>query len=530
MRRRDSQESPMLRAPTAPSKWLTLIATCLGLGMLMIDTFVVNVAFPAIGRDLNASLSTAEWTVTGYVLVSGIFPVAMGRVGDIFGRRRVYISGLALFIAASAAAGLAPSIEALVVARVFQGLGAATMMPGTLAIITQAFPPQQRGLAIGIWGGVSGLGLIAGPILGGLLVRGDEWRWIFWVNIPVGIVGLVLAALFVPESRDEKAARYLDWRGLVTLSAALFLLLFGLNRANDEGWTSPLILGCFALGALLLTAFVLVEQRVKAPLVDLSLFRTPSFVIACLSAGLFSMAVFGSQPFTSLFMQNYLGFSPLKGGLGFIPATALVAVLMPVSGILGQKLGHRMRYIIIAGSVSVGISFLYLLRLDTESKYLDGLLLPFLLRGLGIGLVMSATSYAVVSAMPMAKSGLASGTLTMARNIGTSAGVAIFGAVFLNSVDTNLPSDLDAAGIAPARAEQVMVAARHLSPARTGPEEEVSRRGVVDGFLALSVAGLGIVTLAAASACFIRYRPHASQTVVTTAKPGAAATPNPAES
>ena len=501
----------MLRAPTAPSKWLTLIATCLGLGMLMIDTFVVNVAFPAIGRDLNASLSTAEWTVTGYVLVSGIFPVAMGRVGDIFGRRRVYISGLVLFILASAACGMAPSIEVLVVARVFQGVGAATMMPGTLSIITQAFPPQQRGLAIGIWGGVSGLGLIAGPILGGLLVRGDEWRWIFWVNIPVGIVGLILAALFIPESRDEKAPRYLDWRGLATLSTALFLLLFGLNRANEEGWTSPIILGCFAIGALMLPAFVMVERRVKAPLVDLSLFRTPSFVIACLSAGLFSMAVFGSQPFTSLFMQNHLGFSPLRGGLGFVPATALVAILMPVSGILGQKLGHRMRYIIIAGSMSVGISFLYLLRLDTESHYLDGLLLPFIFRGLGIGLVMSATSYAVVSAMPMAKSGLASGTLTMARNIGTSAGVAIFGAVFLHSVDNNLPSDLEAAGVAPARAEQVTAAARHFVATGSGEEQAIAEDGVVNGFLALSVAGLGIVTLATVSAFFIKYRPHATQ-------------------
>ncbi|MEO6397510.1 MAG: MFS transporter, partial [Tepidiformaceae bacterium] len=436
----------MLRAPTAPSKWLTLIATCLGLGMMMIDTFVVNVAFPAISRDLKATLSTAEWTVTGYVLVTGIFPVAMGRVGDIFGRRRVYLSGLLVFILASAGCGLSHSIESLVLFRVIQGLGAATMMPGTLSIITQAFPASQRGLAIGIWGGVSGLGLIAGPLLGGLLVRGDSWRWIFWINIPVGVVALLMALLFVPESRDEKAPRYLDWRGLLALSSALFLLLFGLNRANEEGWTSPLIISCFIAGALCLPLFVMIERRVRAPLVDLTLFRTPSFVIACLSAGLFSMAVFGSQPFTSLFMQNYLGFTPLQGGLGFLPATGLVALLMPVSGILGQKLGHRMRYIIIAGSLSVGVSFLYLLRMDTDSTYTSGLLLPFLFRGLGIGLVTSAASYAAVTSLPVAKSGLASGTLTMARNIGTSAGVAIFGAVFLHSVDTNLPANLDSAG------------------------------------------------------------------------------------
>lgn len=192
----------MLRAPTAPGKWWTLIATCLGLGMLMIDTFIVNVAFPAIGRDLNASLSTAEWTVTGYVLVTGVFPVAMGRAGDIFGRRRVYLAGLVIFVVTSGMCGLAQNIEQLVVLRVLQGLGAATMMPLTLSIITNAFPAEQRGLAIGIWGGVSGLGLIAGPVLGGLLVNGDQWRWIFLVNLPVGVVALALALAFIPESWD----------------------------------------------------------------------------------------------------------------------------------------------------------------------------------------------------------------------------------------------------------------------------------------------------------------------------------------
>ncbi len=517
----------MLRAPIAPSKWLTLMATCLGLGMLMIDTFVVNVAFPAISRDLNASLSTAEWTVTGYVLVTGIFPVAMGRVGDIFGRRRIYISGLVLFVLASAGCGLSHSIELLVFFRVIQGLGAATMMPGTLSIITQAFPAHQRGLAIGIWGGVSGLGLIAGPILGGLLVRGDSWRWIFWINIPVGVLALVVALLFVPESRDEKAPRYLDWRGLVALSAALFLLLFGLNRGNEVGWASPLIIGCFVAGVLCIPLFILIEQRVKAPLVDLTLFRTPAFVIACLSAGLFSMAVFGSQPFTSLLMQNYLGFSPLQGGMAFLPATALVALLMPVSGILGQKLGHRMRYIIIAGSLSVAVSFLYLLGMDTDSTYMNGLFPAFLFRGLGIGLVMSATSYAVVSSMPVTKSGLASGTLTMARNIGTSAGVAIFGAVFLHSVDTNLPANLESAGVPAVQTQQVVGRARHFVPATSGPEQDVSENGIVDGFLAVSLAGLGIVSLAAASAFFIRYRPHASQAMVVQS---ATAAPSPVSS
>ena len=512
----------MLRAPLAPGKWYTLIATCLGLGMLMIDTFIVNVAFPAIGRDLDASLSTAEWTVTGYVLMTGVFPIAAGRLGDIFGRRRVYLLGLLVFVASSALCGLAQNIEQLVVYRVLQGLGAATMMPLTLSIITNAFPAEQRGLAIGIWGGVSGLGLIAGPVIGGLLVNGDEWRWVFLVNIPVGIAALALAMVWVPESRDTNAPRYLDWRGLVALSGALFLLLFGLTRGNEEGWTSPVIVASFAAGAALLPVFVVIERRMRFPLVDLTLFRSWPFVMACLSAGLFSAAVFGSQPFTSLFMQNYLGFSPLKGGLAFIPATALVALLMPVSGILGQRLGRQVRLIIIAGSVSVAISFVYLLRLDTSSGYVDGLLPAFILRGLGIGLFMSATSFAVVSAMPVQKSGLASGTLTMARNIGTSVGVAVFGAVFLQSVDANLPGQLEAAGVAPAEAAAYEAAAHHFVPAGKGEIREVTRGAVVDGFLAVSVVGLGICILAAGAGTAIRYRKPAAVTAPVPATAGAA--------
>ena len=496
----------MFRAPLAPGKWSTLIATCLGLGMLMIDTFIVNVAFPAIGRDLNSSLSTAEWTVTGYVLMTGVFPVAAGRLGDIFGRRRIYIAGLLIFVLTSALCGLAQNIEQLVFFRILQGLGAATMMPLTLSIITHAFPAEQRGLAIGIWGGVSGLGLIAGPVLGGLLVNGDEWRWIFLVNIPVGFAALALALAYVPESRDISAPRSLDWRGLVTLSAGLFLILFGLTQGNERGWSSPVILGCLISGAVLLPAFVLVERRVRYPLVDLALFRSWPFVMACSSAALFSAAVFGSQPFTSLYMQNYLGFSALEGGLAFLPATFLVAALMPVSGILGQKLGPRIRILIIAGSASVGVSFLYLLQLDVDSRYVDGFLPAFVLRGLGIGLVMSATSYAVVSALPAQKVGLASGTLTMARNIGTSVGVAVFGAVFLHSIDANLPAQLETAGVTTPEAVRYEEAAYHFVPAPEGPAREATREAIVDGFIVVSGVGLGISVLAAGAAGAIRYR------------------------
>lgn len=497
----------LFRAPERPSKWRTLLAACVGLGMLMIDTFVVNVAFPAIGRDLKADLSTAGWTVSAYVLMVGVLPIAMGRLGDIYGRRRVYLVGLLIFILASVACGFAATIGQLILFRILQGVGAATMMPGTLAIITQAFPPHQRGLAIGIWGGVSGIGLIAGPILGGLLVHGDSWRAIFLVNAPIGVLALLMALRFVPESRDETAPRVVDWLGLALLTSALLLIMVGLTRANDDGWRSPPILAAFVVGAALLPLFVVVESRVRAPLIDLALFRNTTFVMACLSAALFSAAVFGSQPYVSLFMQNYWGFSPLQGGLAFLPATILVAAIMPVSGIMGQRLGHRLRLIVIGGSLAVGLSAVYLLQMDTNSTYAEALLPPFLIRGLGIGLVMSAGSLAVMSAAPGPKAGLASGTLTMSRQIGTAIGVALLGAVFTHQIDATLPERL--AAVAPAEAARVTAAAHQFVPAGDAVLRPVAEQVIIDGFVRIALVTVGFCAVATVAAVFIRHRPVA---------------------
>ncbi len=287
-----------------PSKWLTLIAACFGLLMLYIDLFIVNVALPTIVHDFRAPLGTVSWTISGYVLMIGVLPMGIGRLGDLWGQRAVYLAGLALFSIASLLCGLAPDITALIVFRVIQGIGAAIMTPGTLAIIIRAFPPRQHGLAIGIYGGISGLGLIAGPVLGGLLVHGDSWRWIFFVNVPLGVVALVMAVLFVPESREETDSVPVDWPGLLLLSSGLLFLLFGFTRAGDEGWTNIVVMGSCLFGIVLLVLFVITERRVRWPLVDLALFRNLPFVMGCLSFFFFSAALFGSQPYWSLFMQN----------------------------------------------------------------------------------------------------------------------------------------------------------------------------------------------------------------------------------
>lgn len=500
--------------PAVTNKWRTMVAVCLGLGMLMIDTFVVNVAFPTIGRDLGASLAKAEWTVSGYVLVLGVLPLAMGRLGDIFGRRRMYLWGLVAFIVSSALCGVATGINQLIAYRLLQGVGAAIMMPITLAILTHAFPPHQRGLAIGVWGGVSGLGLILGPVVGGLLVETGDWRPIFLVNVPLGVVALVMGLRWVGESRDEAAPRVIDWPGLVLLGGGLALIMFGFNRANDAGWTSLLILSCFGGGLAALVAFVGVERRVARPLIDLTLFRSRSFVMACVAAFLFSAAVFGTQPFTSLYMQNYLGFSPLEGGLAFLPATFLVATLMPFSGIIGQKLGPKLRLLVIAGLFAVAASFVLLTTIDVDSRYVDGMLPAFILRGIGIGLVMSALSLAVMSAIPTAKAGLASGTLTMARQTGTAFGVALFGAIYVNSVhgalEDRLPAELE-------RRAEVVEAAEHFVPAGEGEVRDRTRAAVVDGFIAMSVVGLAVSAVATGSAFLIGNRRQRAGTATTSA-------------
>jgi EmrB/QacA subfamily drug resistance transporter len=471
--------------------------------MLMIDMFVVTVALPSIAGDLDASLGAAEWTVSAYVLVLAVLPLAMGRLGDIFGRKLVYLAGLAIFVVASAGCGAAQTIEQLVALRLAQGVGAAVMMPLTLSILTNAFPPSQRGLAIGLWGGVSGIGLVAGPILGGVIVEGIEWRWIFYVNIPVGAAGLAMGWRYISESRDASVPRAVDWPGLLLLAGGLTAIMLALTEANDLGWTDGRILAGFAAGPALLAAFWLVELRRRYPLVDVRLFRNGTFTMACVSAFLFSAAVFGSQPFTSLFLQNSLGMSPLEGGLSFVPATALVAAVTPFSGVIGQRLGRRLRLLLVGGSLAVGLSFAYLLMLDTGDGYWDAFLPAFILRGLGIGLVMSASSLAVMSAVPLTRSGLASGTLTMFRQAGTAVGVALMGAVFVHHIETDLPARLDATDAEVAAAE---ASAERFLPSGEGAALEASRDSIVEGFVLLAGVGIAASAAAAIAAAFVRHR------------------------
>jgi EmrB/QacA subfamily drug resistance transporter len=408
-------------------RWWTLGAMCFALFMIMLDNTVVNVALPSIQRDLHSSLSSLEWTINGYTLAFAVILATGGRLGDIFGRRLVFLIGVTLFTVSSATAGLASGPTSLVASRVAQGVGAALMMPATLSIVTNAFPPQERGKAIGTWAGVSALALAIGPVLGGLLTEHVSWRAIFYINLPVGF-GAVLASLFaVRESRDDTVGRQVDFAGVATLTVALTALVLALIEGNSWGWGSPAIVSLLAGSVMMLGLFVVVELRVAAPMVEFRLFASRNFIGANLVALVVTFAMLGQFFFIALYMQDILGYSPLEAGLRFLPATLMIVAFAPLAGRLTDRVGPR--WLIATGLLFVAGALYWLTTVDVGTTY--GAIWPsFTLMGLGMAFVMSPMSTAAMNAVAEAKAGIASGVLSMNRMIGGSLGVAAMGAVF----------------------------------------------------------------------------------------------------
>jgi EmrB/QacA subfamily drug resistance transporter len=410
-------------------KWWTLGAVAFGLFMIMLDNTIVNVALPAIEHSLHMSISSLEWIVTAYALTFAALLITGGKLGDMFGRRRMFIVGLVVFTLASLACGLAPSAGFLIGARAVQGIGAALMNPATLSIITATFPPKERGQAIGIWAGVSALALAIGPLLGGLIVDNINWHWIFYVNVPVGIVGIVVSYFFITESRDTSHEQSIDLPGLVTSGASLLALSYALIEGNKHGWTSPEILGLFVGAAVLLAAFILLEMRQRLPMLDLSLFKIGSFVGANLVAMLVSLGMFGVFFFISLYVQNVLGYSPTKAGAIFLPMTILIILVAPIAGKLSDRIGSR--WLMGAGMTIVGISLLLYQRIGLHTGFWS-LLPQLMLGGLGMALTMSPMTSAAMGSVPVDKAGVGSGVLNSFRQMGGSLGIALMGAILLS--------------------------------------------------------------------------------------------------
>jgi len=412
-------------------KWWTLAAVAFGLFMIMLDNTVVNVALPSIERDLHVSISSLEWVVTAYALTFAALLITGGKLGDLFGRRRIFIVGIAVFTLSSLACGLAPSAGFLIGARTVQGVGAALMNPASLSIITATFPPRERGQAIGIWAGVSAMALAIGPLVGGLIVDNINWNWIFFINVPVGVAGIIVSQFVIRESRDTSHEQSIDLPGLVTSSAGLFALTYALIEGNRHGWTSAEILGLFAAAVVLLLTFVVLERYQRLPMLDLSLFRIGSFTGANLVAMLVSLGMFGVFFFVSLYLQNILGWTPTQAGASFLPMTLLIIVVAPIAGRLSDRIGSR--WLMGAGMTLVSISLLFYQRVGLHSTFWT-LLPAMLLGGVGMAMTMSPMTAAAMGSVPVDKAGVGSGVLNSFRQLGGSLGIAVMGAILASYV------------------------------------------------------------------------------------------------
>ena len=410
-------------------RWWTLAAVAFGLFMIMLDNTVVNVALPSIQRDLGVGLSELEWIVTGYALTFAALMLIGGKLADAYGRRLVFVVGIVVFTLASLACGLAESGDVLIGARVVQGAGAALMNPATLSIIAATFPPRERGTAIGIWAGVSALALAIGPLVGGLITQHIDWSWIFFVNVPVGVLAIVATFLFVDESRDDQHVR-LDLPGLLTSALGLFALTYGLIEANTYGWSSARIVGSFVVAIVSLAAFVVLERRQRAPMLDLTLFRSGTYTGANVVVLLVALAMFGVFFFVSLYMQGILGYSAVQAGAAFLPMTILIILVAPIAGRLSDRVGSR--WLMTAGMTLLGIQLLYFSQLGPDATFWD--LLPgMLIGGVGMSLTMTPSAAAATRAVPVAKAGVGSAVLNAFRQVGGSVGIALMGAIVAHS-------------------------------------------------------------------------------------------------
>jgi EmrB/QacA subfamily drug resistance transporter len=417
----DSEEQTVRR------RWWTLVAVGLATFMTYLDNNVTNVALPTIQRDLHLSVAGLEWVVSSYILVFASLLLAGGRLADLFGRRRLFVAGLVVFTLASLGAGLAGSGAVLIAARLVQGLGAALMVPTTLAIIVATFDDRrERAQAIGVWAAIGAMALAFGPLIGGLVSQHLHWGWIFLINVPVGAITLALALFAVAESRDTSAARRLDVPGLAASVVALFSLTYGLIEGHDKGWTSGTILGAFALAAVAGAAFLFIESRSQQPMVPLSMFRSRVFSGGIGTTMVWAFGIFGIYFFTSLYLQDVVGFSPTKAGLAFVPMALCVAAFSPISGPLAARFGaHR---IVAFGLVLNAVGLIMFWRLGQHTSF--GALMPgFVLFGAGSGLMNAPLTNAALSALPQERAGMASALLNNSRELAGLLGITVIGAV-----------------------------------------------------------------------------------------------------
>jgi EmrB/QacA subfamily drug resistance transporter len=420
-------------------KWWTLIAVCTAVFMLLLDITVVNVALPDIQRSLNSSFSDLQWVVDAYSLTLAAFLLTAGVVGDIYGRRNVFAAGLAIFSLASLLCGLSTSPLMLNLCRAVQGVGGAIMFATSLALIAVAFTGRDRGTAFGIYGAVVGGAVAIGPLLGGAITSAWGWRWIFFINVPIGVLAIVVTFIHVAKSKDPQAHR-VDWVGFVTFSGSLFLLVYALVRGNDKGWGSSLIIGCLVAAAVLMIAFFVNERLTPEPMLDLGLFKIPAFVGVSIVAFAIAASIFAMFLYLTLYIQDDLGFGPLPAGIKFLPLTLLAFLVAPFAGRLTVRV--QSRYLMGLGMLLIAGGLLAMATTTPTSAWT--VLLPgFILCGIGIGTVNPVLASGAISVVQPQHSGMASGANNTFRQVGIATGIAVLGAVFQSQIITHTSAALN---------------------------------------------------------------------------------------
>jgi EmrB/QacA subfamily drug resistance transporter len=404
----------------------TLVIVSIGLFMVVLDNLVVNVALPSIHRDLGASIQALEWTVSAYVLAYAVFLLTGAALGDRFGRKRMFIAGISLFTLSSAAAAAAPTIGLLIAARATQGLGAAIATPLTLTLLAEAFPPNRRGVAIGIWSAISGIAVALGPLVGGAVTQAGSWHWIFWINVPIGAALVPLAARQLSESFG--AVRGLDMPGLGLSSAGLFGIVYGLVRAQSIGWIHAEVLASLGAGALLILAFIRYELRADEPMLPMRFFAQRGFAVTNVVSLAMYFGMFGSIFFLSQFLQNVLGNTPLQAGVKLLAWTGASMVVSPLAGFFSERIGSRP--FMVAGLTLQAVALGWLAGEASATLSYPSMVMPFVLAGSGMALVFAPSANAVLASVRTIEAGQASGATNAIRELGGVLGIAVLATVF----------------------------------------------------------------------------------------------------
>jgi len=417
--------------PDTSRKWAALVFLCAAQFMVVLDVSIVNVALPSIQRGLHFSEQNLLWVLNAYTLLFGGFLMLGGRVADKLGRRRVFMAGVALFSAASLLCGLATSSGWLVVARAFQGLGAAIASPAALSILTVTFTEgRERNTALSIWGAIAGAGGAFGVLLGGILTQEIGWSWIFYVNVPIGALVILATPFVLAPSTPEEEQRGFDIPGAVTVTASLVLLVFGLVKSTNWGWASPRTIGVLVASAVLMAVFVMIERRTQAPLVPLSIFRNRSLTVSNVVAVILGASIFSMFYFLSLYMQQVLGYSALRTGIGYLSIAGAIIVAAGIAQTLVARFGVRL--VLATGMLLAAGGILYFSQISVNGTYLGTLLPGFMLAGVGLGLSFVPVTIGAVSGVPPQEAGVASGLINTTQQVGGALGVAVLSTIAIS--------------------------------------------------------------------------------------------------